>query len=95
MFTRGLWLVHIILHHRLHLSPLGNWSAQLRLQKREVQSGAQLHHQLILTDLLPEVTSYPQGLAARLMEIRNARLGQTNGMFRPWHCVAEASRDVL
>ena len=95
MFPRGLWLVHVVQHHRLHLRPLGNWSVQLRLQKRKVQSGTQLHRQFILTDLLPEVTSYPQGLAASLMEIRNARLGQTNGPFRPQHCLAEASRDVL
>lgn len=52
--------------------------------RRERPKGTQLHHQFILTDLLPEVMSYPQGLAASLMEIRNARLGQTNGLFLSW-----------
>lgn len=95
VLIRGLWLGCTFLHGGLHLRPLGNWSVLLKLQKSEVQSGTQLHHQLILTDLLPGMTSYPQGLAASLMEIRNARLGQTNGPFRPRHCLTEASRDVL
>lgn len=30
MVSRGLWLVHSLLHSRLHLRPLGNWSALFR-----------------------------------------------------------------
>lgn len=76
------------------MGSLGNRSALFRVQEREVQSGTEPHHQLILTDLLPEVTSYPLALAASLMEIRDARLGQTNGPFRP-HCLTAAARVVL
>lgn len=95
MVARGLWLVHSLLHSRLHLRPLGNWSALFRQQKRKVQRGTQRHHQLILTDLLPEVTSYPQGLAASLMEIRNARLGRPDGPFRPRHSVTGIQRHFV
>lgn len=91
MFPRALRPVHL---SRLRLRPLRDWSALPRLQKRELRSGTQLHHPLILTDL-PEVTSCPKDLAASLMEIRNARLGQTSGPFRPQHCLTEASRVVL
>lgn len=95
MFIRGLWLGHTFLHGGLQPRPLENWSVLPKLQKSEVQSGTRLHHQLILTDLLPGMTSYPQGLAESLMEIQNASLGQTNGLFRPQHCLTEASKDVL
>jgi hypothetical protein len=37
------------------------------------------------------VTSSPQCLAASPMEVRNARLGQTDGPFRPWLCLTARS----